>query len=73
MNLGRYRELEGLLKMKYRGRVHVFLYRDIADLQKMTGSGAVSALDRNGQHPPGEGVRQRSRADAHFRPAVPRR
>ncbi len=35
LNLEKYRDLEKLLQMKYRGRVHIFLYRDIADLQKM--------------------------------------
>ena len=42
INLEKYRDLEKLLQMKYRGRVHIFLYRDIADLQKMTKSKAAA-------------------------------
>lgn len=41
-NVEKFGELEGLLKMTYRGRVHVFLYRDVADFQKMTDSAAVA-------------------------------
>ena len=42
VNLEKYHHLEKLLKMEYRGHIHLFLYRDIADLQKMTGSSAVA-------------------------------
>lgn len=42
VNIENYRHLEKLLMMKYRGRVHIFLYRDTADLQKMTESSAAA-------------------------------
>lgn len=34
--------LERALDMKYKGRIHVFLYKDHADLEARTGSGAVA-------------------------------
>ena len=42
VNLEQFDLCEELLKMDYDGRVHVFLYRDIADLQKTTGASAVA-------------------------------
>ncbi len=41
-NVEKFEECESLLRMKYKGRVHIFLYRDVADLQKTTGTGAVA-------------------------------
>ena len=37
INLARFAECEKLLKMELNGRVHIFLYRDMEDLQKTTG------------------------------------
>ena len=39
-NLQQYRQCESSLNMKYPHRIHIFLYRDIDDLQQMTGVGA---------------------------------
>ena len=41
-NVEKFEECESLLRMKYKGRVHIFLYRDVADLQRTTGTGAVA-------------------------------
>jgi hypothetical protein len=41
-NLRSFRELEKLLDMKYAGTIHIFLYRDTADLKQQTGSGAAA-------------------------------
>ena len=38
-NEASYLALEKLLAMRYRGRVHLFLYRDVADLKALTGAG----------------------------------
>ena len=37
INLGRFAECKKLLKMDLEGRVHIFLYQDVEDLQKTTG------------------------------------
>ena len=42
LNLNRFDECKKLLQMEYKGRVHIFLYRDVEDLQKTTGVGAVA-------------------------------
>ena len=42
INLENYSECEKLLKMKYEGVVHIFLYRNVNDLQRTTGTGAVA-------------------------------
>ena len=42
LNLNRFDECEKLLQMEYKGRIHIFLYRDVEDLQKTTGVGAVA-------------------------------
>jgi hypothetical protein len=41
-NARSFRELEKLLDMRYSGTVHIFLYRDGADLKQRTGSDAVA-------------------------------
>ncbi len=41
-NLDRFAECEQLLKMDYKGRIHVCLYRDMEDLQKTTGVDAAA-------------------------------
>src|SRR5262245_34923905 len=41
-NARSFRELEKLLDMRYSGTVHIFLYRDGADLKQLTGSDAVA-------------------------------
>lgn len=38
-NEASYLALERLLAMRYRGRIHIFLYRDVADLKVLTGAG----------------------------------
>ena len=47
INLEQFQQCEKLLQMEYEGRVHVFLYRDIADLQKTTGTQAVAFATGN--------------------------
>jgi hypothetical protein len=41
-NVAALASLEKTLAMRYRGRVHVFLYADGAELKRLTGSGAVA-------------------------------
>ena len=42
INQEKFDQCQQLLKMKYRGKVHIFLYRDVEDLQKMTGVSAAA-------------------------------
>lgn len=42
INVDKFEQCEKLLKMKYNGRVHIFLYRDVDDLKKTTGASAVA-------------------------------
>ena len=42
LNLEKFDECKKLLQMDYSGQIHIFLYRDVADLQKTTGTSAVA-------------------------------
>ena len=42
LNLNRFDECKKLLQMEFKGQAHIFLYRDVNDLQKTTGVGAVA-------------------------------
>ena len=42
VNQANFNQCEKRLQMKYKGKVHLFLYRDVQDLKKMTGVDAIA-------------------------------